>query len=281
MRKALIGLLITATAVTPLASAEAQGWRGGRDQARSEQRSERQEQRQERREQRVEQRQERSFARPQNNEVARNWQGRQGGEARNVERQVSQQQAWQGRADRGDRGNRQQAWQGRVERPAQQQYAQQNWRDRNDRRDQRQSDARRWDGNRNSNFDRNRAGNWDRNRNGNWNRNRSSRDWSRSWNRNWRNDNRYDWQRYRYSNRSIFRGGRYYAPYRDYRYSRFSIGFFLEPLFYSSRYWIGDPWQYRLPPAYPGTHWVRYYNDVLLVDTYSGEVVDVIYDFFY
>ena len=27
--------------------------------------------------------------------------------------------------------------------------------------------------------------------------------------------------------------------------------------------------------------WVRYYDDVLLVDVYSGEVVDVIYDFFW
>ena len=27
--------------------------------------------------------------------------------------------------------------------------------------------------------------------------------------------------------------------------------------------------------------WVRYYDDALLVDIYSGEVVDVIYDFFW
>ena len=64
-------------------------------------------------------------------------------------------------------------------------------------------------------------------------------------------------------------------------YQRFSIGFFLEPLFFDQRYWIGDPYDYRLPPAPPGTEWVRYYNDVVLVDIYSGEVVDVIYDFFW
>ena len=75
--------------------------------------------------------------------------------------------------------------------------------------------------------------------------------------------------------------GRYYAPYRDWSYNRFSIGVFLDSLFYDQRYWIGDPYQYRLPPAPPGTQWVRYYNDVLLVDTWSGEVVDVIYDFFW
>jgi Ni/Co efflux regulator RcnB len=95
------------------------------------------------------------------------------------------------------------------------------------------------------------------------------------------NDNRYDWQRYRYANRNIFRPGRYYSPYNNYGYSRFSIGLRLGSGYYSNRYWINDPWAYRLPPAYAGTRWIRYYNDVLLVDMYSGEVIDVIYDFFW
>jgi Ni/Co efflux regulator RcnB len=38
---------------------------------------------------------------------------------------------------------------------------------------------------------------------------------------------------------------------------------------------------YRLPPAYPGTQWIRYYDDALLVDIWTGEVVDVVYDFFW
>ena len=124
-------------------------------------------------------------------------------------------------------------------------------------------------------------GNWrgDRNGRGDWRGdNRGGRT---NWNRNWRNDNRYDWQRYRYSNRSLFNIGPYYSPYRGYGYNRFSIGVFLDPFFYDQRYWIGDPWQYRLPPAEPGTEWVRYYNDVLLVDVYTGEVLDTIYDFFW
>jgi Ni/Co efflux regulator RcnB len=73
----------------------------------------------------------------------------------------------------------------------------------------------------------------------------------------------------------------YYSPYRNYGYNRFSIGITLGRDFYSNRYWINDPWQYRLPQPYPGTRWVRYYNDVLLVDVYNGQVVDVIYDFFW
>ena len=51
--------------------------------------------------------------------------------------------------------------------------------------------------------------------------------------------------------------------------------------YYSNRYWINDPYQYRLPPAYPGTRWVRYYDDVLLVDLYTGQVIDVIHSFFW
>src|ERR1044071_9419732 len=102
---------------------------------------------------------------------------------------------------------------------------------------------------------------------------RDGRNSRHSWNRGWRNDNRYDWLRYRYSNRNIFRIGPYYAPYRNYRYSRLSIGLFLDSAFFGRNYWIDDPWYYRLPPADYGTHWVRYYNDVLLVDDYTGEVL--------
>ena len=134
-----------------------------------------------------------------------------------------------------------------------------------------------------------------------WNRsgndgNRGGRDWNggyrdgtrtagrdyRRWDhRSWRNDRRYDWNRYRSANRNVFRLGVYYSPYRNYSYRRLNIGWFLDSLFYSNRYWINDPWQYRLPEVYGPYRWVRYYDDVLLVDTYTGEVVDVIYDFFW
>jgi hypothetical protein len=113
------------------------------------------------------------------------------------------------------------------------------------------------------------------------------RDWRagngnhRQWNRNWRSDNRYDWQRYRSANRSRYHIGRYYAPYRNYSYRRLSVGFYLDSLFFGSNYWINDPYQYRLPEVYGPYRWVRYYDDVLLVNVYTGEVVDVIYDFFW
>ena len=146
----------------------------------------------------------------------------------------------------------------------------------------------------------------DRNQNRDWNRQntrRDDRDQSRSrdrsdarryyyqdgkrheynrWSHNsWRNDRRYNWSDYRRSNAHVYRIGRYYAPYHGHRYSRLSIGLFLGSGFYASNYWINDPWQYRLPAAYGPYRWVRYYDDALLVDIYSGEVVDVIHDFFW
>ena len=108
-----------------------------------------------------------------------------------------------------------------------------------------------------------------------------SRDHHR-WDRHdWRRDTRYNWSGYRNQHRDLYRAGRYYSPYNNYRYNRLSIGIFLDSGFYGNRYWINDPWQYRLPEVYGPYRWVRYYDDVLLVDIYSGEVVDVIHDFFW
>lgn len=156
-----------------------------------------------------------------------------------------------------------------------------------------QNDRRRWDGDRNDgrNWNRDRdndragnQGNWHREENGRWER-RGDRDHDgdrRDWNRTWRNDGRYDWQRYRNQFRDRYHAPRYYNPYGyNYGYRRFSIGIYLDTLFFSNRYWLSDPWDYRLPPAPYGCRWVRYYDDVLLVDIRSGYVVDVIYDFFW
>lgn len=101
------------------------------------------------------------------------------------------------------------------------------------------------------------------------------------WDRGWRNDRRYDWRGHRDRYRSYYRPGRYSAPYRNDHYRRFSIGIHLGSPFYSNRYWIADPWYYRLPPAHGPYRWVRYYDDVLLIDVRNGYVVDVIHDFFW
>jgi Ni/Co efflux regulator RcnB len=109
---------------------------------------------------------------------------------------------------------------------------------------------------------------------------RAIREANRQWSNHWRNDRNYDWRHYRDRNRSVYRLGNYYDPYR-YGYRRFSIGFSLFPSYYQSSYWLNDPWMYRLPPAYGPYRWVRYYDDALLVNIYTGQVVDVVYSFFW
>lgn len=166
-------------------------------------------------------------------------------------------------------GNRDRNWSNERNRPQTWSGRNQGYSDRDRNRDYRRDDNTR-----------NRDGwnNRDDRREGWSSGNRNS---NRRWSNDWRNDRRYDWSGYRSSNRNHYRMPRYYAPYRGYNYSRLSIGFFLNSGFYGSSYWINDPWSYRLPPAYAGYRWIRYYDDVLLVDTYSGEVVDVIYNFFW
>ena len=103
---------------------------------------------------------------------------------------------------------------------------------------------------------------------------------SHLWNTDWRHDHRYDWSNHRRHHRSLFHLGFYYDPF-GWGYSRYYTGWRLWPSFYSSNYWLSDPYMYRLPYAPYPYKWVRYYDDALLVDTWSGEVVDVIYDFFW
>jgi hypothetical protein len=264
---------------------------GERNQARSEQRQERQEVRQEVRVQRQErvtpvQQQQQQQQQAQSwggrrsygdGQTSQSWSGRRsGGEGQTGQR-------WSG--GRGD-SNRE-AYQQRVEetRAANQQSIQEsiggNYARQGLRNQQRTERQLREEYNVGQRGDR-RGGDWNRDRDGRGDRYGDRRDGNRSsWNRGWRNDNRYDWQRYRYSNRNLFRIGNYYSPYRGYGYNRLSIGLILDSLFYSNRYWLNDPYQYRLPAAPYGTQWVRYYNDVVLVDVYTGEVIDVIYDFFW
>jgi hypothetical protein len=100
------------------------------------------------------------------------------------------------------------------------------------------------------------------------------------WSTNWRDNHRYDWRRWRDRHRSWFHVGVYYDPF-GWSYRPYQIGWRLWPSYYSSRYWIDDPWYYRLPYAPPGYVWIRYWDDAILVDRWSGEVVDVIPNFFW
>jgi hypothetical protein len=102
----------------------------------------------------------------------------------------------------------------------------------------------------------------------------------RHWSSHWRNDRRYDWKDWRRRHRSRFHFAFYYDPF-GWDYFRYGIGWRLWPSYYRSSFWLHDPWYYRLPASYGPYRWIRYHHDALLVNIYTGEVVDVVYDFFW
>lgn len=143
------------------------------------------------------------------------------------------------------------------------------------------------------------------------------RDWNRDGGRDYRRDGdrgRRDGDRYRDYGRDYNRDGRTdyrrayggprrdYSSFRDYHRGynssrrfraapyrrpagwyerRWTFGEFLPALFWSSTYWLNDFDYYDLPPPPYGTVWVRNYNDALLIDRDSGEIISVRYGVFY
>ena len=304
MRKAIIAILLGATMATPVVAqdrAERARERYERQGERNQQRSEQRQVRQEQRQQRVEQRQprvEQRQPRVEQREVRREQPAGVFGQT--VRDATRNREAWQQRSDRSDRSENREGWQrGDRSGTSDERFVRRQQRERDravrgDRetfrdhvRETREASERSADGvipryrrQAERNQERYERGLREDRRDWRQDRRADRRD-HRRWDRNWRNDRRYDWRDYRYSNRDLYRWGRYHSPYRNHRYSRISIGFSLGSLFYSDRYWINDPWQYRLPQAYPGTRWSRYYYEVMLVYMYTGEVIDLIYDFFW
>jgi len=88
-----------------------------------------------------------------------------------------------------------------------------------------------------------------------------------------------DWQDYRRSHRDVFRRPAYVAP-RGMRYRTVVVGAQLSPMFYGRSYWLNDFGRYRLPRPGIGQEYVRYGNDVLLVDIHTGRVIRVYSAFF-
>lgn len=91
------------------------------------------------------------------------------------------------------------------------------------------------------------------------------RDRDRAWGRD-------DWRGYRDHHAGLYARDGWRAPFR---YTSFRSGVRIAPAYYGPRYFIADPWRYRLPPARGYQRWVRHYDDVLLVDTRRGVVIDV------
>ena len=92
------------------------------------------------------------------------------------------------------------------------------------------------------------------------------------------NYGRDDWHQYRNQNRDVYRG---YGWRSDNRYQTFRPGIRIGVGYYAPRYYINDYARYRLPNPGWNQRWVRHYNDVLLIDTRRGIVIDVIRNFYY
>jgi Ni/Co efflux regulator RcnB len=94
-----------------------------------------------------------------------------------------------------------------------------------------------------------------------------------------RQEYREDWRDYRRAHPDVYRGARYVGP-RGYAYRPVVVGYRFQPTYYDRRYWI-DPVRYRLRPIVGPQRWIRYGNDVVLVDTRTGNVIDINRGFFY
>ena len=305
MRKILLSILLAGVAASPALAQDQDNGRWHRDHQQSDRgdrgnRGQAHEERQQAREQVREQVRETPQQRWNGN-------GGGGGNAQQYQRvapQAEQRQQWQGRGNFGG-----QRWNGgdaarqqQVVQQQQQQVVVQQQRQAFDRRNRGGNDGQRqqwqgrggyagtyggqvqgqqWQGR--NGYTGNYSGQW-QGRNGYTGgyqqgvRNQGSR-YANNWNRDWRGDRRYDWRRYRDSHRSIFRLGVYLDPF-GYGYRSYDIGYQLPPVYYGQQYWI-DPAMYDLPVPPPGAMWVRYWNDALLVDSYSGQVIDVLHDFFW
>lgn len=78
--------------------------------------------------------------------------------------------------------------------------------------------------------------------------------------------------------RDVRRDAQYAAPYRNWRYRPVTVGYRLAPVFYGPRYYISDYGYYHLQaPPHRWLRWIRYGNDLLLVNIRTGRVLDVIH----
>ncbi|MET1755235.1 RcnB family protein [Novosphingobium sp. RD2P27] len=89
-----------------------------------------------------------------------------------------------------------------------------------------------------------------------------------------RRELRQDWRDHRRANRNDYRRPAYAGP-RGYAYRPVGAGHRFEPAYYGRRYWINDYRRYRLPSPGRGARWVRYGNDVALVNMSNGRVLRV------
>lgn len=77
-----------------------------------------------------------------------------------------------------------------------------------------------------------------------------------------------------------FHAGPYRAP-PGWRYRRWVFGERLPGIFFAPAFWITDFLAFDLFPPPDGYVWVRYGPDALLIDRYTGEIIQVDYGVFF
>lgn len=95
-----------------------------------------------------------------------------------------------------------------------------------------------------------------------------------------RRELREDWRDFRRSHRDVYHRPAYRGP-RGWRYRPIAVGHRFAPVYYGRNYWVNDWATYRLPRPGAYQRWVRYGNDVVLVNTRNGRVIAVHNGFFW
>ena len=73
----------------------------------------------------------------------------------------------------------------------------------------------------------------------------------------------------------------YVAPYAGWQYRPVVTGYQLRPGFYGNRYIVSDYGRWNLARPAANQRWVRYGNDLLLVNARNGRVLRVIHNRYY
>jgi Ni/Co efflux regulator RcnB len=95
-----------------------------------------------------------------------------------------------------------------------------------------------------------------------------------------RREVREDWRDYRRTHRDAYRRPAYAGP-RGYQYRPIAVGHRFERQYYGNQYWVNDYSTYRLPAPARNARWIRYGNDVALVNIRTGRVLQVYNRFFW
>lgn len=90
-----------------------------------------------------------------------------------------------------------------------------------------------------------------------------------------RHDVRHDRRAARHHNRHWTA---YRAPSQNWAYRPLSVGYQLRPAFYEPRYAISDYGAFRVRAPGRNMRWIRYGDDLLLVNVRTGRVLDVVHN---